>query len=355
MPVGQSRRAALAGQAQVERLVHLVGPPAVADQRAVGHLLEHARAAAGGVLLVARREVGRAHHAAGCRCCRRRHLPTPVQRCTASVTEPPSCDQPQRRAGARAAGPPAAGRRRTARGSTSTPGLSRSSGSNRCLTPREQRDRLRGVHPRQQLASGPGRRRARRTCEPPCAADQVRGGLDELRGSRAGPRRPRAGSRCARARSRRRSGRRARPSRPVLAQQRVEVAQVVAEPLRAAPRRPPSRAAPGRSQACGRPSPAPSSRIRHSAAASAASVTTARVERAGVGDQLRGARRASAGVVAGRPRRTASRRRAAGRARPPRRAGCARRRRSGRPGPRRRPAGAAAAPGTASAASGMSG
>ncbi len=66
-----------------------------------------------------------------------RHLPTPTQRCTAAVKSPPSSAK---------ANPPAAstgsarGRRRSAssgRGSTTTPGLSRSSGSSRCLNPRK--------------------------------------------------------------------------------------------------------------------------------------------------------------------------------------------------------------------------
>src|SRR5690606_9468460 len=59
--VGAAR---LAGQAQVERLLDLGGVPA-AHERAVGELLQHAGAAAGGVLLVPGREVGRAHEAAG--------------------------------------------------------------------------------------------------------------------------------------------------------------------------------------------------------------------------------------------------------------------------------------------------
>ena len=56
--------AALARQAQVQRLGDLVGPPAVRDHLAVRHLEQQPRAAAGGVLLLAGRPVARAHHAA---------------------------------------------------------------------------------------------------------------------------------------------------------------------------------------------------------------------------------------------------------------------------------------------------
>ena len=109
------RRAALAGQAQVERLVHLVGPPAAGDQRAVDHLLEHPGAAAGGVLLVPGGEVGRAHHAAGAGV-----VGDALADAGAAVhgvdDRAAVVGQPQGRAAARAAGPPAAGRRRPAAG-----------------------------------------------------------------------------------------------------------------------------------------------------------------------------------------------------------------------------------------------
>ena len=105
-PVGQSRRAALAGQAEVERLVHgRVAEPL--HQRAVERLLEHPRPAAGGVLLVAGGEVRRAHHAAG----RRRHALADAGAAVHRVAEPRrgSSASDRGRVGRR-------GRRRAARG-----------------------------------------------------------------------------------------------------------------------------------------------------------------------------------------------------------------------------------------------
>ena len=64
------RRAALAGQAEVQRLVHLRRAPAAGDERPGDHLLQHPGPAAGGVLLVPGGQVGRAHHPAGRRSCR---------------------------------------------------------------------------------------------------------------------------------------------------------------------------------------------------------------------------------------------------------------------------------------------
>ena len=62
-PGGAIPRAALAAEAQVKRGVHLGGAPAARDQRAVDHLLQHPRAAARRVLLVAGGLVAGAHHA----------------------------------------------------------------------------------------------------------------------------------------------------------------------------------------------------------------------------------------------------------------------------------------------------
>ncbi len=155
--------AALAGQAQVERLVDRgVGEPPGASRRR--RLLEHPGAPAGGVLLVAGGEVGRAHHAA-VPVLSATHLPTPVHRCTALPRSPPSC-----------AGAAGGGRRRerggrrsasSGAGSTRTPGLSRLSGSQIVLTAAEQRRATRRRTSAAAAPSGPGRRRARRTCEPP--------------------------------------------------------------------------------------------------------------------------------------------------------------------------------------------
>ena len=160
--------------------------------------------------------------------------------------------------------------------------------------------------------SGPGRHRARPTC---CR-----------RTTRPGRRRPRRSAR-----------KRRRPSRvverevdphvhaavaevavghavePVLAQQRVEVAQVVAEPVRRHGGVLPARTAPGRSSERAA-SPAPSSRIRHSTACSAGSVTIR------CGDARRRARppapatRTSAARAAGDLGEQPARRPAAGRA-----------------------------------------
>ena len=106
------RRAALAGQAQVERLGdRRVGEPL--HQRPVDRLLEHPGAAAGGVLLVAGGEVRRAHHARG----RRRDALADAGAAVHRVAEPAAVvrelQQRQHRPGARG---PAAGRRPAAPG-----------------------------------------------------------------------------------------------------------------------------------------------------------------------------------------------------------------------------------------------
>ena len=65
---GQSRLAALARQAEVERVVYRVRAPAVGDRAApraaVEHLVQETGPAPGGMLLVARHHVRRAHDAA---------------------------------------------------------------------------------------------------------------------------------------------------------------------------------------------------------------------------------------------------------------------------------------------------
>ncbi len=271
-PVGQSRRAALAGQAEVEGLVDLGGAPAVGDQVAVDHLLQHPRPAPGGVLLVPGGEVRRAHDAARAGGVRDAlaHAGAPVHRVDerAAVVD-------QRAAWSRRlarAVPRAGGRRRRGAGRPARPGLSRSAGSKSALTAAEEVEHLGGVHPRQQLRAGPAvavlarqaaavrggqvggrpRRSDRNTPVPPASRERevdadVHAAVAEVAVGhpveavrRAAGRRSRAGRR------------RAAP---------------------AAPRRPPSRRArAGRRLRAA--SPAPSSRIRQSAAISAGSVTT---------------------------------------------------------------------------------
>src|SRR6185436_12878144 len=57
-------RAALAAEAPLERILHRLARPAVADHLAAQHFREEARAAAGGVALFARRAIAGAHRAA---------------------------------------------------------------------------------------------------------------------------------------------------------------------------------------------------------------------------------------------------------------------------------------------------
>ncbi len=87
--------AALAGQAQVQRVADLGGPPARRD-RGVGvplqHLEQQPAPAAGGVLLLAGDHVRRAHHPPAHLPppFTRRHLPTPTHRITARSKRPSS-------------------------------------------------------------------------------------------------------------------------------------------------------------------------------------------------------------------------------------------------------------------------
>ena len=329
--------------------MHLGGPPAVGDQVAVEHLLEHAGPAAGGVLLVPGRQERRAHHAAGRgvvgpalahagAAVHGVHEVAPVVELARSVVagERRACGHPH--VGVEG------GRARPAR-----PGLSRSSGSKSALDRAEQLIASGEYIRRQQLGAGPavavlpGQRAA--VADPRSAAASRK-----RRSSAAAAARP-AGSRCGRARSRRRSGRTARPSgraRPAAPRTRAGSRRAA----QAAPRRPPSPACAGRSEAPARQPgtvrPDPPQRPL-----SGVSVTT-RLQRAGVGGHRRAPRRAaSAAVSPATSDEQPARRRAAGRGRPAPRAGP--RRRSGRRGPRRPRAVVRAAPGTASAASAMSG
>src|SRR6185503_13834534 len=61
---GAVARAALAGEAPLEGLAHVVAAPAFGDELAAQHLLQQPRAAARGVALLARAAVARAHGAA---------------------------------------------------------------------------------------------------------------------------------------------------------------------------------------------------------------------------------------------------------------------------------------------------
>ena len=264
-PVGQSRAQPLQARhrssASCDRGVRQAAGPAVPSSAS----WSTRGAAAGGVLLLAGGQVGRAHHAAGprgARTCRR-----PVQRCTASPSEPPSCGEAQREASARCRG-----RRRAQVGVQrrrvdEDAGVEQVLGVEQRLDRGEQRERLRVVHQREQLRARPavavlaGQR-------PAVAAQRERRGVQERRGSRCAARRslerevdPHVHAAVAEvavghavAGRARRAARRSRAGRRRAA--------------RAARRRPPSRSTPARPRLRAA-SPAPSSRIRQSAAASA--------------------------------------------------------------------------------------
>ena len=319
------------------------------DQRAVGQLLQHPRPAAGGVLLVAGGEVGRAHHAAGRRWCRRgtcRRRRSGARRWTGRRrragrrTPRPRAHRPRRRH-------PQVGVQR--RRVDDHAGVEHVVGIEDVLDRAERGEGLGRVHVAAAARRAPARRRARRTssrrARRPAAAASTTNSRNRSRLRR------RAGSRCGRARSRRRSGRRRAPSRPCARQQRVELAQVGAELLGRHRGVLPARPGRLRRPACGRRA---RRRPRGCATAPrpAAPVTTADVEA--------NRRRRSASRPRPAPRRrsrrpsrrTASRRRAAGQAPPTRHVGHVPHRRAARPCPRARRADAAAAPGTASAAVG---
>ena len=148
------RRARLAGQAEVERLVHLGRRPAAADERAVRHLLQHARAAAGRVLLVPRRQVGRAHEAAG-----RGAVRAALADADAAVQRGGQVARRRARTRTRAVGQQRAGVRAAQVGvERARPdqhaGVEQVARVEQVLERAEQVDRLRGVHDRQQLRAG---------------------------------------------------------------------------------------------------------------------------------------------------------------------------------------------------------
>ena len=342
-PVGQSREQPLQDR-QRSRASCTSGERQPFDRPAGRqHLLQHAGPAAGGVLLLAGRRPGRAHHAAGALQVgpALAHAGAAVHggREVAAVV----------RIGQRQPLPPAG------RGGhpdvVVEPGRAdQDTGVEHVVRVEQRLDLLEradgggGVHQRQQLAARPAvavlaRQRAA------VAGDQAGGVLDEgavggaaaVRGTGAErevdpdvhaavaevPVRDALQPVPGRAAPRTRAGRRraARPGR----------------------RRPPSRRAPGWPSLVRAASPAPSSRIRQIAAASATSVTTSessapesastpRAVRGHLGDACRRSARRSAS-----PRRGGG----PGRSRPARRGAAAR---SASPGPRRRSARAAAAP-----------
>ena len=156
------RAARLATEAQVEALAHL-GRREPADERAVDRVLQHARAAASHVLLVARRLVTGAHEARA----RTNRVGAALADAGAAVQRPRSC----RRGRARSARPTlglrfAAGRRRSrssGAGSTSTPGLSDAVRVEQGLHVREQLGSPRGCTSSAAAPSARDRRHARRS------------------------------------------------------------------------------------------------------------------------------------------------------------------------------------------------
>ena len=244
--------ARLAGQAQVERLADLGRAPAVGDQVAADHLEQQPGAAARRVLLLAGGLVARAHHGAGAVAA----LADPdaaagglgevaavVRVARATVEQLAGCTPV-----------PAAGRRRAAAGDDHA-GVHPAVRVPDRLEPPEQRRSTSAPYIRASSSSGPGRRRARPSSEPPCATHQVGRLLDE-------PPEP--------ARRRRAEQIEVEPdvdaalaevavgdaAQPVPALQLAELAQVGTEPLGRDGARPPSRARPRRRPASG-------SRCRH--------------------------------------------------------------------------------------------
>ena len=253
--------------------------------------------AAGGVLLLPGGQVARAHHAAV------RVVGDALADAHAAVGGP--CERAARRAAkpaapSRESAAPANTRRSASSraGRTSTPGLSRSSGSKMRLDLREQRR-----WPPAEYIRGSSSARARPSpcspdSDPPCAPTRSAASLMNDAEVARPPGSSSGRSRSGRAGSRRRSGRRAPRRAPCSRQQRVELAQVGAEPLGrhrgvlpARPGRPPAGARATR--------PAPSSRIRHRARCSRRVGDDHAV--AAAGDRAttaRAAASASAGVVA---------------------------------------------------------
>ena len=151
-PVGQSRAQPLQDR---QRSSASSTAGSVTAQVPGDDVLQHPRAAAGGVLLLAGGHVGRAHHSPARRCCRRR---TCRRRCSGAPRRTRSRERPGVGADARPQRRPSSGS-----GSTSTPGLSRLPGSSIALDPPHQRHRLGGVHPAAAAPSARGRHRARRS------------------------------------------------------------------------------------------------------------------------------------------------------------------------------------------------
>ena len=163
--------------------------------RAAGreHLLQHPRPAAGGVLLLPRGRVGRAHHPAG-----RREVGAALAHAGAAVDRRGEVAPvvrvgqgqvpPVRRDG----GDPHVGVQRGR--AHEHAGVEQVLGVEQALDPLEQRDRVGGVHRRQQLAAGPAvavltRQRAA------VAGHQPRRRPRRRRGRRRGRRRPATGRR----------------------------------------------------------------------------------------------------------------------------------------------------------------
>ena len=191
-------RTALAGQAEIERRVHLRRPPAGWTSVAVDHLLQHPGPAAGGVLLLPGGLVRRAHHAetAGAVGQALAHARAAVH-LGGEVRSAVRADQR----------PTARRSASTGRGSTSTPGLSRFVRVEDRLHLPEQAAAPRGSTSSAAAPSAPGRRRARPTSIRRSPATRSAAVLDEARGRRPRRRGRSAGSRSGRARSRRRSAR----------------------------------------------------------------------------------------------------------------------------------------------------
>ena len=152
------RRAALAGEAEVERLGdRRVGEPL--HQRPVDRLLEHPGSAAGGVLLVAGGEVGRAHHARGRRRDALADAGAAVHRVAQLATVVRELEQRQHRL----PGPDRAQVGVQGRRIDHVAGVEQVARVADRLDRGEEPDRRGVVHQRAAARSGPGRRRARRT------------------------------------------------------------------------------------------------------------------------------------------------------------------------------------------------
>ena len=234
MPVGQSR-----AQPLQDRHRSSASSTAGSSKPStpIGDVLEHVGAPAGGVLLVPGGEVATGTSPRPRPVLSAMHLPTPVHRCTAPENDPASWVS--RSVVRRGRGGVA--RRRSASngaGSTSTPGLSRLSGSRIRLACSISAIACGRVHPRQQLGAGPAVAVLARH-RPAVRRDQVGGLLDELAEppAAAGVLELEVDAHVHAAVAEVAVG---HAVERVLLQQGVEVAQVGAQLRRAAPRRPPS-------------------------------------------------------------------------------------------------------------------